>query len=279
MEPILRFFSRYRFPLLLTAFLLGALALFSFNAGREPEATVSGRLLLEILGPAQKVVSWMGDGIGGVWNRYFALVQAARQSDELKRQVAKLRQQLTDLEELKQENERLRDQLKFKSAESYPVVAAQVVGVDPTNYFRSIIINKGSRDGVRSQMPAINAKGVVGRVIWSSPSYAKVLLLIDPNAAMDVLVQRTRARGIVEGAGRDAMRLKYIQLAEDVAAGDSLISTGADGVFPKGMLVGLVRAVKHGGKGVFQSIDVEPAVDFERLEEVLVILHRRDLED
>lgn len=274
------FFGRYRFPLLMTAFLLGALALFSFNAGRDPESTISGRLLLEILGPAQSSVSWVGDGVGGVWNRYFALMQAARQSEDLKRQVAQLRQQLTDLEELKAENSRLRELLKFPPGEGLPLVAAQVVGADPTNYFRSIIINKGTGDGVLAHMPVVNAKGVVGRVIWSSPSYAKVLLLIDPNAAMDVLVQRSRARGIVEGAGRDSLRLKYIQLAEDVSAGDRLISTGADGVFPKGMLVGLVRAIKQGGKGVFQSIEVEPAVDFDRLEEVVVILHqRRDLDD
>lgn len=275
----MNFFRRYRFALVMAALLLGGLTLFSVNAGRDPSSSVTGRLLLEILGPPQRAVSAVGEWIGGIWNRYFALVQVARQAEDLKRQVASYRQQLTDLEELKLANQRLRALLSLQEQISAPQVAAQVVGVDPTNYFRTVIIDKGSSDGVETQMPVINAQGVVGRVIWSSAGYAKVLLLVDHNAAMDVLVQRSRARGIVEGAGSDTLRLKYVLHAEDVSPGDRLVATGADGVFPKGMLVGLVRAVKQGGKGVFQHIEVEPAVNFDRLEEVVVILHRRNFDD
>ncbi len=277
--PAVSFFRRYRFPLLMTIFLLGGLALFSVNAGRDPESSVTGRLLLEVLGPAQEAVSSLGEGVGSIWSRYFALVQAARQAEDLRKQVASLRQQLTEVEELKQDNIRLRALLGLSSQSEFPQVAAQVVGSDATTYFRTVTIDKGFSQGVQTQMPVVNALGVVGRVIWSSAHYAKVLLLIDPNAAMDVLVQRSRARGIVEGVGRDALRLKYVQHAEDVAAGDRLVATGADGVFPKGMLVGFVRAVRPEGKGVFQSIEVEPAVDFERLEEVVVILHRRNIDE
>ncbi len=275
----MNFFRRYRFALVMAALLLGGLTLFSVNAGRDPSSSISGRLLLEILGPAQKAVSGIGEWVGGVWNRYFALVQVARQAEDLKRQVAAYRQQLTDMDELKLANARLRALLSLKEEGGYPQVAAQVVGMDPTNYFRTVIIDKGNSDGVDTQMPVANAQGVVGRVIWASSHYAKVLLLVDPNAAMDVLVQRSRARGIVEGAGRDTLRLKYVLHSEDVAAGDRLVATGADGVFPKGMLVGFVRAVKQEGKGVFQHIEVEPAVNFDRLEEVVVILHRRNFDD
>jgi rod shape-determining protein MreC len=273
------FFRRYRFALVMAALLLGGLTLFSVNAGRDPSSSITGRLLLEILGPPQRAVSAAGEWIGGIWNRYFALVQVARQAEDLKRQVAAYRQQLTDMEELKLANQRLQALLSLKDQISAPQVAAQVVGADPTNYFRTVIIDKGSAHGVETQMPVVNAQGVVGRVIWSSANYAKVLLLVDPNAAMDVLVQRSRARGIVEGAGSDTLRLKYVLHAEDVSPGDRLVATGADGVFPKGMLVGLVRAVKQEGKGVFQHIEVEPAVNFDRLEEVVVILHRRNFDD
>lgn len=275
----MNFFRRYRFALVMAALLLGGLTLFSVNAGRDPSSSVSGRLLLEILGPPQRAVSAVGEWVGGFWNRYFALVQVARQAEDLKRQVASYRQQLTDMEELKLSNQRLQALLSLKSQLGSPQVAAQVVGVDPTNFFRTVIIDKGSSDGVETQMPVINAQGVVGRIIWSSAHYAKVLLLVDHNAAMDVLVQRSRARGIVEGAGSDTLRLKYVQHAEDVSPGDRLVATGADGVFPKGMLVGLVRAVKQEGKGVFQHIEVEPAVNFDRLEEVVVILHRRNFDE
>ena len=260
-------------------FLLGGLTLFSVNAGRELESSWLGRLILEVIGPAQEAVTSVGDHVGEIWDRYFALVRAARQNEELKRQVAIYRQQQTDVEELRLANQRLGKLLALKETNSTPQVAAQVVGTDPTRQFRMVIIDKGQNEGVRSQMPVINAQGVIGRVIWASRNYAKVLLLVDPNAAMDVLVQRSRARGVVEGAGSDTLRLKYVLHNDDVAAGDRLVATGADGIFPKGALVGLVRAIKQEGKGVFQNIEVEPAVDFDRLEEVIVILKRRDLDD
>lgn len=270
---------RYRFAIITAAFLLGGLTLFSVNAGRDLESSWLGRLILEVIGPAQRAVTAVGDQIGEVWDRYFALVHAARQNEELKRQVAFYRQQQTDVEELKLSNLRLKKLLALKDTSSLPQVAAQVVGTDPTKQFRTVIIDKGQSEGVRSQMPVINSQGVVGRVIWASRNYAKVLLLVDPNAAMDVLVQRSRARGVVEGAGADSLRLKYVLHNDDVAAGDRLVATGADGVFPKGVLVGFVRAIKQEGKGVFQHIEVEPAVDFDRLEEVLVILQRRELDE
>ena len=273
------FFRRYRFALVMAAFLLGGLTLFSVNAGRDLEGYWLGRLLLEVIGPAQQAMTTVGESVGEVWDRYFALVRAARQNEDLKRQVAFYRQQQTDVEELKLANERLKKLLALKETSSLPQVAAQVVGTDPTKQFRTVIIDKGLAEGVQTQMPVINAQGVVGRVIWASRNYAKVLLLVDPNAAMDVLVQRSRARGIVEGAGSDTLRLKYVLHNDDVAAGDRLVATGADGIFPKGALVGFVRAVKQEGKGVFQQIEVEPAVDFDRLEEVIVILQRRDLDD
>jgi rod shape-determining protein MreC len=263
----------------MAALLLGGLTLFSVNAGRDPSSSVTGRLFLEILGPPQRVVNAAGEWISGIWSSYFALVQVSRQAEDLKRQVASYRQQLTDLEELKLADQRLRALLSLKKQLKTPQVAAQVIGFDPTNYFRTVIIDKGQSDGVDTQMPVVNAYGVVGRVILASANYAKVLLLVDPNAALDVLVQRSRARGIVEGAGNDTMRLKYMLHTEDVSAGDRLVATGADGVFPKGVLVGLVRMVKQEDKGVFQYIEVEPAVNFGRLEEVMIILQRRDFDD
>ncbi|CAO0822551.1 Cell shape-determining protein MreC [Desulfarculales bacterium] len=272
-------FRRYRFALIMTAFLLGGLTLFSVNAGRDLEGSWLGRLLLEVIGPAQQAMTAVGESVGEVWGRYFALLRAARQNEDLKRQVAFYRQQQTDVEELKLANQRFKKLLALKETSSLPQVAAQVVGTDPTKQFRTVIIDKGLSEGVQSQMPVINAQGVVGRVIWASRNYAKVLLLVDPNAAMDVLVQRSRARGIVEGAGADTLRLKYVLHNDDVAAGDRLVATGADGIFPKGALAGFVRAIKQDGKGVFQQIEVEPAVDFERLEEVVVILQRRDLDE
>lgn len=232
--------------------------------------------MLEVVGPVQRLVASAVDGVDSIWRNYFALVHAARENEELKREVARMRRELTDQEELRLGNERLRGLLKLKAALSYPLVAGEVVAVDPTDHFRTAVINVGSNSGVQKLMPVVQVQGAVGRVTWTSPNYAKVLLLTDPNSAVDVIVQRSRVRGIVEGAGKDALRLKYTLHNDDVIPGDQLVASGAAGVFPKGVMIGTVLTVKKEPKGVFLVVDVEPAVDFGRLEEVLVILHRRD---
>jgi rod shape-determining protein MreC len=269
-------FRRHRFPLTILFLLLVALILFSVHAGREPKSTPLGRFMLEVVGPVQSLINSAGGALERTWRRYFALVHAAKQNEELKREVARLKQELTEQEELRLANRRLRGLLGLKAQVDHPLVAAEVVAVDPTDQFRTAIINAGSHDSVTELMPVVNVQGVVGRVVWTSPNYAKVLLLTDPNAGVDVIVQRSRVRGVVEGAGKGRLRLKYTLQNEDVSPGDRLVSSGAAGVFPKGILVGRVQSVVREGKGVFQEVGVEPAVDFDRLEEVLVILHRRD---
>ncbi len=256
--------------------MLAAFVVFSIHAGKKPRSSWAGRLVLELVGPVQRLVTAAGDSASRLWQRYFYLVHAAGDNQRLKAQVARMRQELTDLEELKLANQRLRRLLGLKDKLSYPVVACEVVAVDPSSHFRNAIIDKGRKEGVLPLMPVVQAQGVVGRVVWSSPHYAKVLLLTDPNAAVDVLVQRSRARGVVEGAGPRRLRLKYVLRNYDLTVGDRLITSGAAGVFPKGILVGTVRSVRKEAKEVFQDVEVEPAVDFARLEEVLVILHRRD---
>jgi rod shape-determining protein MreC len=272
-------FRRHRFPLLVAFFLLVALVLFSIHAGREPTSTPFGRFMLEVVGPVQRLVAGTMDGLDSTWQTYFALVHAAKENQELTREVARLRRELTEQEEIKLANERLRGLLKLKASLSYPLVAGEVVAVDPTDHFRTAVINVGYNSGVQRLMPVVQVQGAVGRVTWTSPNYAKVLLLTDPNSAVDVIVQRSRVRGIVEGAGKDRLRLKYTLHNEDVIPGDKLVASGAAGVFPKGIMIGTVTSVKKEPKGVFMLVDVEPAVDFSRLEEVLVILHRRDFLD
>jgi len=258
--------------------LLVGIVLFSMHAGKEPRSTPLGSLMLEVVGPVQSLVSSVGDGVESVWRRYFALVGAAKQNEDLRRQVNRLKRELSRQEELKLANQRLRKLVGLKDRLAWPLVAAEVVAVDPTDYFRTSVINAGSSDGVRKLMPVVNDLGVVGRVVWTSPNYAKLLLLTDPNAAVDVIVERSRVRGVVEGAGRDALRLKYALHNDDVMLGDRLICSGAAGVFPKGYLVGTVSSVTKEAKGVFQAVNVEPAVNFARLEEVIVILRQRQPE-
>ena len=259
--------------------ILGSLALFSLGSGGGPRRSLAAKYVMEIVGPLQRVITGAGTALDQVWYRYFALVNAARQNQSLKEQISHMRQQLADMEELRLANNRLRDLLKIKKKLEFPQVAAQVVAVDPSGHFRTAVINKGTISGVDRLMPVVQPQGVVGRIIWASPNYAKALLLTDANSGLDVLVQRTRVRGVVEGAGQDRLRLKYLLRLDDVAPGDAIITSGAAGVFPKGILVGAVRTVQQKNKGGFLQVEVDPAVDFNRLEEVMVLLSRRSFLD
>lgn len=254
--------------------LLAALALFSLNAGGDYATTGVGKLFMEALGPVQKLVSVAGGTVDRVWRRYFALVGTQSQNEKLKAELARLKQELSDMEELKLSNVRLSGLLGLKQKMKSPVVAAQVVAADPTALFRTVIIDKGSKHGINPPMPVVHSQGVVGRVVAVSPNYSKVLLLSDPNAGLDVVVQRTRTRGVVQGAGPGLLKLKYILPTAGVTEGDRLIASGMAGLFPKGLLVGTVKSVKQETRGVFQEVEVVPVVDFDRLEEVLVVLEK-----
>jgi rod shape-determining protein MreC len=133
------------------------------------------------------------------------------------------------------------------------------------------MIDKGSSDGVRKGMAVVTPLGVVGQVVGVTSHAAKVLLLTDPNSGIDVLVQRTRSRGIVSGSLDSGTVLKYVKRSEDIQEGDRLITSGIDGIFPKGMMVGTVIKVRKQHLGLFQFIEVLPAVQTARIENVLVV--------
>jgi rod shape-determining protein MreC len=133
------------------------------------------------------------------------------------------------------------------------------------------LVNKGEKDGAAKDMAVVTSEGVVGRVIEVSLHTAKVLLITDPNSGMDVIVQRSRTQGIMEGKVEEVCVLKYVQKNEDVQVGDKVITSGLGGIFPKGLMTGTVTKVERKRPGIFQYIEVTPSVDFSRLEEVLIL--------
>ena len=139
-------------------------------------------------------------------------------------------------------------------------------------WFQSIMIDKGRDDGLTRGLPVVVPEGIAGQVTEVSAGYAKVMLIIDPTSAVDALVQRTRSRGIVQGQFSNHCLFKYVLRKHDIQVGDTVISSGLDGVFPKGQRVGQVSEVVRRSAGVFQDIIVKPFVDFEKLELVLVVL-------
>jgi len=239
---------------------------------REP-AYGLGRLAIYVVSPFQKAVTETVQFVEGVWEHYFHLVSVAQENDQLRRQLDKALERSHQLTEVELTNQRLNSLLNFQKSISRQVLPAAVIGKDPSAWFKTIIVDKGVRDGVEKGMPVVVPAGIAGQVMEVAGSYAKVLLIIDQNNAVDALVQRSRARGLVTGAAAEQCVFKYVLLEHDVQIGDILISSGLDGVFPKGLRVGVVSNVIRSSAGIFQEVDVTPYVDFEKLEEVLVVLN------
>jgi rod shape-determining protein MreC len=162
--------------------------------------------------------------------------------------------------------------LDFMQAVSHQLLAAQITAVDLfSSEYTSLKINKGSNNGVKKWMAVITHEGVVGYVLNTTADFSTVLVATDRNAVIDAIVQRTRARGISEGVGRDLARLKYLNRTDDVEPGDTITTSGLDGLFPKGFPLGVVTKVSKKTYGVTQDVEFRPVVDINRVEEVFVV--------
>lgn len=260
---------KFIIPILI--FLL-ALSLISANLHSRENMSFFESLVVGITSPVQKAVWGIIGGVGSVWRGYFYLVGLEKENQALKRELQELKLQMNRYREADLANERLRALLNFKKSIATPLLPAQVVAFDPSGWFQTILIDKGRNDGVVQDMAVVSAEGLVGRIIGVGSHHAKVLLILDGNSAVDGYIQRSRARGVLVGLGLELCLLKYVQRNEDVQVGDQVISSGMGGVFPKGLHVGTVQEVVRGSSGLFQRVEVKPAVNFSRLEEVLVVI-------
>jgi len=266
---------RLRLISLIVLFFLILVAL-SYHSGRTAEEpTVIEQGLLEIVAACQNVVMGSARVIEDLWRGYFFLVNLREENDQLKKASDRLHRQVDTLREAGRANRRLRELLNFKASHDLPFLGAQIVGWDPNAWFKTITIDRGSWDGLSKGMPVVTASGVVGRVVSLSPDYAQILLIIDYNSSIDALVQRTRVRGIVAGRSGPTCQLKYVLKNDDLAVGDLVVTSGMGGVFPKGLPLGTVCRIKKTGQEIFQEVEITPAVDFNLLEEVLVIPARK----
>jgi rod shape-determining protein MreC len=234
-----------------------------------------GRIGLLVVAPLQAVVTHSLGFFGGVWRHYFALVAMARENERMHQALKEATARINQCREIEHSNQRLRSLLDFQMTIKQKMLPAEVIGKDPSPWFKSVIIDKGRADGVVKGLPVVIPEGIVGQVTTVSAHYAKVLLIIDQNNAVDALVQRSRARGIVTGTSDGQCVFKYVLRQDDVAVGDILIASGLDGVFPKGLRIGAVAGVGGPLSGIFQDVTVSPVVDFQTLEEVLVVLNPR----
>jgi len=209
--------------------------------------------------------------LGGLWKGYVGLVGVQAENRELKERLRRLDAEHQHDAEVELENRRLARLLDFHSDVPSQIVTARVIAKDASGLFESLMLDRGETDGIKPGMAVVCADGVVGRIAQSSWHAARVLLLSDHNSGVDAIVQRTRARGIVEGALNRTCSMKYIKRGDEIDVNDVVVTSGLDGIFPKGVLIGKVSGVTRKDFGLFQVAEVVPSVDFAKLEEVLVL--------
>jgi len=265
-------FRRYSLPIFIVLLLLFALVLMSLRANQRKGVELFDALLMEISFPFQKAATLVIKTVQGTFQHYVFLVNLEKENRMLKEKIAQLQEENHRMNEIKLANERLRQLLQFREKNFPSMIGAEVIGRDPSFWFKSVMIDKGERDGVKKGMAVISPTGVIGQVLKIAPHYATVLLITDYNSAVDCIVERSRAKAIVEGKGENRCQLKYLLRAEEVAVGDVLITSGLGGNFPKGLMVGEVKKVDKKGHGVFQYAELVPSVDMTRLEEVFVVM-------
>ncbi|MDA8137454.1 MAG: rod shape-determining protein MreC [Desulfobacteraceae bacterium] len=241
-------------------------------SSRQPYPTHGqGRWAIAVVAPFQNMISSASRSLRDIWEHYFYLINVANENEALRYKAQHIPALEHSYEELRQANDRLRKLLSLSENLAKPSIAAQVVGKDPSPWFQTVLVDKGREDGVEIGHPVIHPLGIVGIVVEVTGHYAKVMLITDPNSAVDALVQKSRARGIIKGGTSGYCVLNYVMRKYDINVGDTIISSGMDGVFPKGMPIGQVAGVEKREAGIFQEVTVAPYVDFERLEEVLIV--------
>ena len=249
-----------------------ALFLLSSNLSKKRAWNPAEQIIIEIVAPLQKIILQTIRVTEGVWLKYFHLIDVRDENRNLKKALDALRMENNQYRELLTSNKRLQNLFQFKETLNYPVLAVQVIGWDPTGWFKSVIIDKGAKSGLKVNMAVVNASGVVGRLVSVSPNYAKALLIIDQNSAVDCIIQRSREKSILKGYTSKICKLDYVVKTSDVVVGDMVITSGMGRVYPKGLPVGEVVEVVNRPGELFKDIKVRPVVDFSKLEELLVIL-------
>ncbi len=220
---------------------------------------------------AQRGTSALVSGAWNVWSGYVGLRHVRRENDALRQQLAAAQVQVQEQRALADRSRGLARLLDLRDGTGLSTVAVEIIASGASADFRTLTIDKGSNQGLAADMAVIAPVGVVGRVVVASRRASKVQLLIDRNAAAGALIERSRAQGVVVGAGDDTLRMDYVSEVADVVVGDVIVTSGIDGIFPKGFVIGRVTAVEKSG-GAYRLIAVQPAVDFSSLEDVLVVV-------
>jgi rod shape-determining protein MreC len=262
---------RQRSGYLFLAVVLGQIILISAQVNSRTGVPVLEAVTFGIFAEVQRAASAAVSGVRRVWGGYIGLRTAKAENEELKRQLAAAQIQLQAQRALADRSRTLEDLLQLRDRTNLSTTAAEIIGHGADPDIRTMTIDKGTNDGLRPDMAVIAPAGVVGRIVMPSARAARVQLLIDRNAAAGAIIARSRAQGVVVGEGEERLRMEYVSEVADVVTGDLVVTSGIDGIFPKGFAIGHVESVEK-ASGMFKRIVVKPTVDFRNLEDVLVVL-------
>lgn len=276
MESVL---GRYRNLIILVGVLflqvLG-LAMQVKKSGNDEEKTRLIRIwAVDAITPVERVVVWVENSSGNLWHSYFYLRGVRAENRELKEQIEHMRLEQVRLAEDAAQARRLQNLLAFKEQFISRTVAAQVIGSSGSDLSRIIYIDKGENAGIERDMAVMTADGIVGKVLLVYPSVSQVLLISDQSSGVGALLEKTRLQGVLRGTANGEVELERVMSDEQVPVGETVLTSGGDQIFPKGLRVGTVAKVGS-GKDLFLNIKIKPAANLSELEEVLVLVEKQE---
>ncbi len=274
-------FFNFDLKKIFTIALLVAIPLFSVNMQQQnPNRPWILEPFYYLTATTQNSYAGLSSGVRSTTKDYLNLVDTNKKNQKLEKELAELKAQLGALTELKLENERLSRLLEFKQKANMNLLGARIIGRDLLTEYDTVTIDRGEDHGVKKGMGVITISGVVGYAIEVEAKISKILLITDRYAVVDGIVQRSRARGIIQGQSKDSCALTFLKRSDDVQDGDTVVTSGIDNYFPKGFPIGEVTNVKKDEYGLGQEVTLQPIVSAANLEEVFVILNanNQDLE-
>ncbi|WP_110953363.1 rod shape-determining protein MreC [Anaerosinus massiliensis] len=272
--------SNKKIYILIAVFVFILILLFGTAKGKY-QLPISEKVTMTVLAPFQGIMnhvsSMVRQGTSAVWE----IATVYQQNKMLQSEIEQLREMQVNIAEVTAENDRLRSMLGYKqAANQFDLVAAKVIARDPSNWTSTIVINKGQDDGIQKDMAVITPQGLVGNVVSVVKGSARVQLILDPRSSVGGLVQRAESRvaGIIAGDNKKQMMVRMINVPRDadIVEGDKIVTSGFGGIYPKGISIGDVESIVNDEGGLLKCAILKTTVDFQRLEEVSVIVTSRE---
>lgn len=269
-EAVQAFVGRHRAFFILVAVMVAQLLLLSVQITRNHNVRLIQVWAVGALDPFERALHWTVKSTSNSWTRLSSLRHAQQENQQLRAELDAAHSEILQFSEKAQEADRLRALLDFKNQLPFQTTAAEVIATSPGERSNAIFISRGSDSGLAADMAVITPSGIVGKTIAVFPHSAQVLLLTDPSSGVGCLLEKSRIQGVLKGAGQGLAQLHYVMNEQQVSAGDTILTSGLDQIYPKGLPVGTV--VRTGDGNIYKEITVRPAATLDRLETVVVVL-------